>query len=289
MARNNRVKIIELDADEPAPIRSTTTSKVDKLRGKSLYIATPCYGCLAHNSFVGSLLALQIECTKRGIPIYMDLFGNESLIHRARNILTARFLKSPATHMLFIDSDIGFDPSTVIRMLEFGQPIVSCAYPKKVHDFDRVVQKILEGDEEAAKSIQSCGLDYNVNIDRDVMSNDGFVEVLDAATGFLLMEREALENICKAYDPELRVVNDIISSRKDVPEYIDIWECIRDPIGNEGQKRLLSEDYSFSRKAQRCGYKVWMDLFSVIAHSGNSINMGSIKDRLRKKVSYEFQ
>jgi hypothetical protein len=282
----NKVKIVELDNEDAAPIDTKQAPKKNPFAGKSIYLAVPCYGCLLHNSFLASLLSLQMELSKVGVPIFIDLFGNESLIHRARNVLTARFLKSSATHMMFIDADIGFDPATVLRMLEFDQPIVSCAYPKKSNDFDRVVQKVLENDDEAVKSIQSCGLDYNVNIDKDVSSSNGFVEVLDAATGFLLMERRALETICKAYDPELRVVNDIISSRADVPEYIDIWECVRDPIGDQGQKRLLSEDYSFSRKAQKCGFVVWMDLASVIAHSGNVIQNGNIKDRLKKKVSY---
>lgn len=282
----NKVKIVEITDDEPAPISGPPAA--NPFAGKSVYLAVPCYGCLLHNTFIGSLLTLQMELTKVGVPIFIDLFGNESLIHRARNVLTARFLKSPATHMLFIDADIGFDPSTILRMLQFGQPIVSCAYPKKAVDYDRVVHKVLAGDEEAIKSIQSAGLDYNINIDKDVSSESGFVEVLDAATGCLLMERAALEKICDAYDPELRVVNDIISSRGDVPEYVDIWECSRDPIGDNGQKRLLSEDYAFSRKAQKCGFKVWMDLVSVIAHSGNVIYSGNIKDRLKKKVTYSL-
>jgi hypothetical protein len=283
----NRVKIVELD-DEPAPIPPQNIAKKNPFAGKSIYLAVPCFNCLLFNSFLASMLSLQVELTKAGVPVFIDLFGNESLIHRARDVLTARFLKSPATHMLFIDADIGFDPNTVLRMLDFGQPIVSCAYPKKANNFDMVVKKVIENDDEAIKSIHSCGLDYNVNIDKDVSSTTGFIEVLDAATGFLLMERGAIETICKAYDPELRVVNDIISSRDDVPSYVDIWECIRDPIGDKGDKRLLSEDYSFSRKAQKCGYTVWMDLASVITHSGNVIMTGDIKTRLRKKVTYSM-
>jgi hypothetical protein len=287
MTTNNKKKVrfVELDDSKPAPIKKADASN---LRGKSIYLAVPCYGCQLHNTFLTSLLSLQIEAIRRGVVVFIDLLGNESLIQRARNILTARFLKSPATHMMFIDADIEFHPNTVFRMMEFGKDVVSCAYAKKATDFDRVCAKVLAGDEEAKQCIGGTGLDYNINIANDVTSDNGFIPVLDAATGFLLMTRHAIEKVCKAFDPELRVVNDIMSSRDDVPEYIDVYECIRDPIGDQGQKRLLSEDYAFSRKCQSVGLTVWMDIASTLGHSGGTIMTGDIRTRFRKKTSYEL-
>lgn len=287
MANNkkNKVRFVEIDDKKPAPIKK---QDAPNLRGKSIYLAVPCYGCQLHNSFLTSLLSFQIEAMKRGVAVLIDLLGNESLIQRARNILAARFLKSPATHMLFIDADIEFHPNTVFRMLEFDKDVVSCAYPKKASDFDRVVAKVLEGDEESKQCIQGSGLDYNINISCDVTSENGFIPVLDAATGFLLLTRHAIEKVCKAYDPELRVVNDIMSSRDDVPEYVDIFECTRDPFGDDGKKRLLSEDYAFSRKCQAQGLTVWMDIVSTLGHSGGTIHHGDIRTRFKKKTTYEL-
>ena len=294
MSMRNRVKIIELDNDEPAPIKEPVQRSLPKSMqagGTSIYLAIPAYGCLVHNSFASSLLTLQIESIKRGIPIFIDMLGNESLIQRARNILLARFLKSSASHLMFIDSDIAFEANTVFRALEYGKPCVSCAYPKKMLNFDTVVEKVKAGDSEAKNCIQSCGLDYNVNVNiapgQSVTADNGFLEVLDAATGFLLMERGLLERMCKKHK-DLTVINDIISSREDIPTYVDLFECIRDPVDDKGNKRLLSEDYSFSRKVQGIGEKVYMDIGSVLAHSGNMIFSGDIRDRLEKKVSYSF-
>ena len=46
-----------------------------------------------------------------GFTVSLNLLGNESLITRGRNILVSRCLdESAATHLLFIDADIGFDP-----------------------------------------------------------------------------------------------------------------------------------------------------------------------------------
>ena len=287
MTTNNKKKVrfVELDDAKPAPIKKTDASN---LRGKSIYLAVPCYGCQLHNTFLTSLLSFQIEAIRRGVVVFIDLLGNESLIQRARNILSARFLKSPATHMMFIDADIEFHPNTVFRMMEFDKDVVSCAYPKKANDFDRVCAKVLAGDQEAVQCIGGTGLDYNINIANDVVSENGFIPVLDAATGFLLMTRHAIEKVCKAFDPELRVVNDIMSSRDDIPEYIDIFECTRDPVGDEGKRRLLSEDYAFSRKCQQVGLTVWMDIASTLGHSGGTIMQGDIRTRFRKKTSYEL-
>lgn len=288
----SKIKIIELDDEQPPPIARPLAPAPASRRfdpsGKSVYVAVPAFGCLVHNAFMSSLLMFNIEAAKRGLPVYVDMLGNESLVQRARNILLARFKKSPATHILFIDSDIAFQPETVFRALEFDKPCVSCAYPKKMIDFDRVVAKVTEKDPEAVQSIHSCGLDYNINIAESVKaSRDGFIPVLDAATGFLLIKRGLVEALERKFS-DLTVVNDIISSRDDVPTYVDLFECIRDPVDDKGNKRLLSEDYSFSRKVQQLGERVYMDIASVIAHNGNMMFSGDIRDRMRKTVKYEL-
>ena len=43
-----------------------------------------------------------------GIPIQIYYLFNESLVTRARNYCVENFLRSDATHMLFIDSDVAW-------------------------------------------------------------------------------------------------------------------------------------------------------------------------------------
>ena len=74
-----------------------------------LFIATPMFGGQANYMYMISLINLLTKLGQNGIPSMFEIAANESLITKARNILVEGFLKSDATHMLFIDADLGFD------------------------------------------------------------------------------------------------------------------------------------------------------------------------------------
>ena len=79
-------------------------------------IATPCYGGQLTEAYLHGILSLSIEAQKKNIQIHLNTIGNESLITRARNTLVSQFLDNvdqdpnKFTHLMFIDSDIGFNP-----------------------------------------------------------------------------------------------------------------------------------------------------------------------------------
>jgi GT2 family glycosyltransferase len=131
---------------------------------------------------------------QHGIRFRITTLRNESLITRARNILTAMFLEdSSCTHLMFIDADIEFDPDSVIRMLAMDKDIIAGAYPKKTINWGNV--------KAAAKSdvehISTYGADYAINLKFDpttkkVRTHMGAVEVLDASTGFFIVKRNVM-------------------------------------------------------------------------------------------------
>jgi len=247
-----------------------------KDRKVHVYVATPCYSCSMTARYAMSLVRLQSVCLQYGLQLSIDLMGNESLIPRGRNIYCGRFLKSTASHLLFIDSDIGFDPLTVIRMLLHDKDVVAGIYPKKNIDWTMVKEKLKRGDDEP---IQSMGLDYNVNIIADKITKDdvvnGFARVLDAPTGMMLISRDALQRVTDHYKDDLLCINDIQGSRDIVPEYVAVFDCMRCPQS----KRYLSEDYAFCRRAQIVGLEIWADLASPLSHTGSLVYDGDISSR----------
>ena len=99
--------------------------KVEELRKKKLFVATPMYGGMSHGMYVKSCLDLQAICGQYGIEVRFSFIFNESLITRARNYLADEFLRAEGfTHMLFIDADIHFDPRDVIACLALDKDII---------------------------------------------------------------------------------------------------------------------------------------------------------------------
>src|SRR5271168_1520339 len=106
----------------------------------NLVLATPCFGGQISVLYAASLLKLQ-----KLVRSYSDfnlkiLFKDgDALITRARASLVAQFLDDPsATHLLFIDADIGFEPQQVLRLLEFGADVTAAVYPVKQINWDQM-------------------------------------------------------------------------------------------------------------------------------------------------------
>lgn len=276
------VEIIELP-QAPQQARSGTAQPRPQPRSQprspvKVYVATPCFGCQMSCVYLGSLLALQGACMQRGIECSIDFLGNESLVERARNILAARFLKSDATHLLFIDADIGFNPDTVLRLLEADKDVATGVYSKKSFDWNQVKAKLAAGDSEP---VRQMGLDFNINIATATATVDdnGLVKVLDAATGFMLIKRGVLERMAEKYKDELHCVNDI--QGQPIRDYVALFACMIDP----DTRRFLSEDFSFLRRYQAMGGEVWADVQSPLAHVGTNVFHGDIRERLMVSVA----
>lgn len=268
------VEIIELpdDYDVASASREVQAPPPPAAKPK-IYLATPCFGCQMTVAYLSSVLALQAACAQRGIELMVDFIGNESLVERARNILAARFLVSDATHLLFIDADIGFRPDSVLRLLDADKDVATAVYPKKAFDWGKVAHKLEEGDKEP---VYQMGLDFNINIAsaREAVE-DGFLRVLDSATGFMLIKRGVLERMVAHYKDELHCVNDIMG--QNIKEYVALFACMIDAT----TRRFLSEDYSFCRRYQALGGVIWADLASPLAHVGTNVFSGDLRQRLR--------
>jgi len=84
---------------------------VDFLRTTRVHIAMPCYGGMLTESTFMSFIKWANTARQLGIDWTLETMVNESLISRARNTLTAKFLDMPeATHLFFVDADIGWEP-----------------------------------------------------------------------------------------------------------------------------------------------------------------------------------
>lgn len=239
-----------------------------------LFLSTPCYGGLCLERYMHSLIKLQIRLLQEGVQLMIDTTENESLVHRARNVSIGRFMqKSDADFFMFIDADVEFDPEAVVRLLKSGHDVSVAVYPKKVVMWEQAKEAVKNNDDRDMAMISSS-LVVNIGAHKRSVVN-GFVEVLDGPTGFMMISRKALEKMHEHYGPTLNCKND--HQNRDFDEYCALFDCMIDP----DNRRYLSEDYAFCRRWQQMEGKIYADCNTTLGHVGNLPFTGCLNDRLK--------
>lgn len=183
---------------------------IEELKQRKLFVAAPMYGGQCAGMFTRSIADLSALCTHYGIQVRFYFLFNESLITRARNYCADEFMRSDDTHLMFIDSDIGFNPHDVIALLALQNPdhtqddydILAGPYPKKCISWEKITQAVNKGfADEDPNNLENFVGDYVFN------PADGSgqiplgepVEVLEAGTGFMMIRRNTFEKFQEAY------------------------------------------------------------------------------------------
>ena len=229
-----------------------------------LVIGTPCYGGMVSHLYTASLLKLQQACAANNIGLAVLMQGGDALITRARQNLVAHFLGNPAaTHLLFIDADIAFEPAQVFRLLGCNAEVAAAVYPTKRIDWPRVQSQVRAGRD----NLESSALSYVLEFDDParIEQRDGFARARYAGTGFLMIRRDALLRMIEAY-PELHYTREhqLQDPLAGSPWRYALFDCLIDPPGGA----YLSEDYSFCKRWRDIGGAIWIDLQSRLTHIG---------------------
>jgi hypothetical protein len=183
---------------------------MEELRKRKLFIAAPMYGGQCAGMFTRSIADLSALCTHYGIQVRFYFLFNESLITRARNYCADEFMRSGDTHLMFIDSDIGFNPNDVIALLALQNPdatednydIIAGPYPKKCISWEKIKLAVDKGmADENPNELEKFVGDYVFNptgTTKEIPLGEP-VEVLEAGTGFMMIRRNTFEKFQEAY------------------------------------------------------------------------------------------
>jgi hypothetical protein len=240
----------------------------------NLVVATPCFGGQISALFATSLLKLQSRARSYGgLSLKFFFKDGDALITRARASLVSQFLDDPAaTHLLFIDADIGFEPEQVFRLVTCGADMCAAVYPIKRIDWDKVKTTMETGRRNPA----AAALRYVMEVDdaNAVVEKGGFVKVRYAGTGFLMIRRAALERMCTRY-PQLRYRRDhSLDALTASDNRFALFECM---IGEDGT--YLSEDFAFCKRWTDIGGEIWADLDSRLNHVGPMTFCGDLSSQ----------
>ena len=267
--------------------------EIDKLKKRKLFVATPMYGGQCHGMYTRSTNDLSALCMHYGIEVKFYYLFNESLITRARNYCCDEFMRSDSTHMIFIDSDIGFDARDVISMMalmdhedeENPYDILCSPYPKKCIAWEKIKQAVDQGQaDEDPNILDNFVGDYVFNPVHGTteISLDEPAEVLEGGTGFMMFTKKTLQTFRDAYwdDCELapggfrykpdHVRTEHFDGSREIMMY---FQALIDPES----RRYLSEDYMFCQWARKAGLKIWLCPWVTLSHVGSFVYGGSLQ------------
>lgn len=240
--------------------------EIKEVTKPKIFVATPMYGGQCFGFYTQSVLQLHLLFMEKNIESIFTFMFNESLITRARNSLAHAFLKSDATHLLFIDSDIGFNPHDVIAMIDADKDVIGGIYPKKEINWESIERAINQG--VPKESLQFYTGSFVVNLvgyagETTVPYNEP-CEIYNAGTGFLLIKREVFEKL----QPHVPIYkNDVQDLGNTMQGQEEIHEYFATSIEPETE-RLLSEDYHFCYIWRKIGGKVYAAPWAQLTHNG---------------------
>ena len=232
------------EQDAPAaPAQNQVQVNVDFLKTTRVHIAMPCYGGMLTESTFMSFIKWANTARQLGIDWTLETMVNESLISRARNTLTAKFLdQQESTHLFFVDADIGWEPWHLLVLLNRDKDVIGGLYPMKTMPIKWVVNGF-EGAEEGP---------------------DGLQEVSKAGTGFLLTKRHVFEKMRS--HPAVKPYKNDIGLDPIYDQYLGTYfdTAVR-------QNRYYSEDWTMCENWRDLGGRVWVDKRVLLRHSGSYV------------------
>jgi len=239
-------------------------------------LAIPCYDQQITESTFMSIIKTVMFFRDHGIKFAVSTI-TDSLISRARNKIAAKFLaNSEFTHMMFIDADIGFEPQDIVKLLWHNKEVMTGAYPIKDINWKKVKHDAVVNDINY-KELMSKSLRFVVNPVKNseqttLKVENGAIEIFDAGTGFMLIQRSCFEKLIDAY-PNLKYDDDTGSLTKEEMKYTyAFFNSYIDPHRN----RFLSEDYGFCRYWQDIKGSIWVDPTITLIHVGRIKYIGTM-------------
>lgn len=234
----------------------------EKLQGKKLFVGTPMYGSKCQGAYLRSILSLLYLCNALNVPVGVSTISNESLVQRSRNYIVDEFLRSDFTHLMFIDTDIVFNPEYVIAMLVLDQEVVGVPYSSKTIHWETIVKAVHQN----VSSDQLCRVAGNLSFEKHPLYLEkNLVEVDTLMMGFTMIKRQVLDKLRVAYPEHYYRPDHIGTPHFDGIRNIQMFFSVE---VDESSQTLLTEYEFFCQKWKAIGGKMYSCPWMVLSHIG---------------------
>lgn len=211
-----------------------------------LLIATPSYDKKVHVHYTIALMNTKLLLESQGIEVNFQFRLGDSLLVSARNTLIEDFWNSDATHVLCVDSDVGWPPLAVLSMIQTEKDFIAGVYPTRW---------------------DGKGFFYTPSLDSNgkrIMEKH-LMKVEYIPAGFMLISRNVISKMREKY-------KELYYESEDNPN--DKAYCFFDTEVSD--KKLWGEDYVFARRARNAGFDIWVDPLIEFQHGEMTGAMGRL-------------
>jgi hypothetical protein len=257
-------------------VSGVTTDEARKSDRFSLLVATPSHRGIFCMAYMNSIVGLQKHCVANGIDFQVATTEKISMIDRARNMLASVFLlQTTATHMLFIDDDMGFNFNELVKMFEWrDKDVVAAMYPKKKFDWQRVKQIVLSHPDIDPAQLPGLAAAYDgmfvlpgeTSEMLEMTLAEKPVPVMIVGTGLMLISRQCLLRLLEKAD--------LPTIEKDKVTGGNIYEFFKTQIVNGDQ---MGEDYYFCNLVRHHGGEILGCPWINVTHTGQYSYPGDLK------------
>jgi len=261
--------------------------KVNEVTENSVLVLTPFGSPMGYINYFMSLMQLREMCRDNDVKLNYFFEKNASLITHARNDMVNNFLfNSTAEFMIFIDSDVEFDPSYIVKWVKEKKDFASGTYPTKKIYQDQI-DKVLELGVNKWEDIEPKSYKYAISFTEDNMNKgikveNGMIVADRVATGFMFISRKLLmDMIAKAdtFPPHFNFVKyDLENDYRQ--EKGKIGYTFFDTMHKEG--RAIGEDYAFCERLKFLGYKILVEPNIKLNHIGSHTYKGHLVRKFKE-------
>lgn len=229
---------------------------------KKVLVFVPAYGQQMTCATVSTVINLMQVLPSKAIAGGFVTFSYPDIAEGRDAVLSRWFDHMPEySHLLMIDSDMGFQPDLILDMLLFDQPLVGAIYRKRTEP----AQWVAAGS--GQPTTERCA---------------NFIKVDGVGMGVCLIKREVVATMLEKM-PEISDDKIAMLSIRDLlaPEAKRIIRAF-DPI--YGPSGRVSEDLSFCQRWRECGGDVWGAIGHWVDHVGPHAYGGRYADIADKTV-----
>lgn len=220
---------------------------------RKVMIGTPCYDGRLDVWYTNSLVNTIKLAEEKNIDVTPIWISFDALLQRARNDTIQLAIDGNFDDLVWIDSDIEWQPEWFFKLLEHNVDVVGGTYPKKADKEEYVLRQVKK---------------YPID------NQTGLMEVDGLGTGFARMSKKSMQYLWEVSTPYI--------DPKDNKER----RMICDVQIINGQ--MYSEDIIMFLKLQQGGFKIYLDTTMTCNHTGPKKFTGDFIKNYSKKPTRQL-